>query len=165
MAATNEEEATRAGGPGWIVVGLAVVVALLAGGAGAYFFLAPDPEARAMEARAEAEAAAEEERAAYRERVLTLEPFVVNISGDDYPRYLKVKIDLEADSPRTVSEIDARLAQVRDAVIVLLSSKRLSDVTDFDGKVLLKEDLRDRINAILDDGAVSSVYFTEFVVQ
>ncbi len=164
MAEEKNEEAEKAGGPSWVILGVAVLVALVAGGAGAYFLL-PSAPSEAAEAEAMPEASPEEKAAAYRERVLTLEPFVVNIAGDDYPRYLKVKIDLELDEATARAEVDARLAQVRDAVIVLLSSKRLTDVTDFDGKVLLKEDLRERINGLLDDGQVTSVFFTEFVVQ
>ena len=65
----------------------------------------------------------------------------------------------------TLKEIEARVAQVRDTTILLLSSKRLSDITDFEGKALLKDDLRERVNALLDQGQVRSVMFTEFVVQ
>jgi flagellar basal body-associated protein FliL len=54
---------------------------------------------------------------------------------------------------------------VRDAMIVLLSSKQLSDITDFEGKALLKEDILERLNDLLDTGSVQSVLFTEFVVQ
>ena len=34
-----------------------------------------------------------------------------------------------------------------------------------EGKALLKDDLRERLNALLDKGEVQSVMFTEFVVQ
>jgi flagellar basal body-associated protein FliL len=48
---------------------------------------------------------------------------------------------------------------------VLLSSKQLSDITDFEGKALLKEDILERVNDLLETGDVKSVLFTEFVVQ
>jgi flagellar FliL protein len=57
------------------------------------------------------------------------------------------------------------LPQVRDALIVLLSSRQLSDVTDFEGKALLKEDMLERVNDLLATGNVRSVLFTDFVVQ
>jgi flagellar basal body-associated protein FliL len=69
------------------------------------------------------------------------------------------------DSLSAREEIEARVSQVRDSTILLLSSKRLSDITDFEGKALLKDDLRERVNALLDQGQVRSVMFTEFVVQ
>ena len=99
------------------------------------------------------------------DRVLALDPFVVNITGHDYARYLKVKVELEAESPTVRDELEQRLPQVRDGVIVLLSSRRLADVTDFEGKVLLKEAILERVNGMLESGNVRQVMFTEFVVQ
>ena len=61
--------------------------------------------------------------------------------------------------------MEERVTQVRDSAILLLSSKRLSDVSDFEGKALLKDDLQDRVNSLLEIGRVESVLFTEFVVQ
>lgn len=89
----------------------------------------------------------------------------MNVTGDGYSRYLKIKVELEADSPELKTEIDARLPQVRDAVVVLLSSNKLSDITDFEGKALLKQDIFERVNDVLETGELKSVLFTEFVVQ
>ncbi|HKK50463.1 MAG TPA: flagellar basal body-associated FliL family protein, partial [Myxococcota bacterium] len=75
------------------------------------------------------------------------------------------RLELEAGDAELKEEIDARLPQVRDALIVLLSSKQLSDITDFEGKALLKEDIRERVNDVLETGSIRSVLFTEFVVQ
>jgi len=99
------------------------------------------------------------------ERVHKLDPFVVNVSGEGYPRYVKLQLAFELDSPVAREELEERIAQVRDLTILLLSSKRLSDIDGFEGKALLKDDLRDRVNAILTRGEVESVLFTEFVIQ
>jgi len=141
------------------------------GAGGAFFFLKsqPAPAAEDPAAIAAAEAAAAKQREAegegFKERLYSLDPFVVNVTGDGYSRFLKVKIELEADSPDLKTELDARLSQVRDALIVLLSSKQLVDITDFEGKSLLKEDVLERVNDVLVTGSVKSVLFTEFVVQ
>jgi flagellar FliL protein len=148
----------------------ATVVALLAGAGGAYFVFELDAlevEAQAEEVEAEnplllAAAATSSE---FKERLYALEPFVVNVTGDGYGRYLKLKVALEAENTAVKDELDARLPQVRDALIVLLSSKRMSDITDFEGKALLKEDVLLRVNDLLEAGSVRSVMFTEFVVQ
>ncbi len=103
--------------------------------------------------------------ASFAERLYSLKPFVVNVTGDGYSRYLKIKLDLETDDAAVKEELEARLPQVRDAVIVLLSSKRLSDITGFEGKALLKDDIRMRVNDLVESGKVESVLFTEFVVQ
>ena len=58
-----------------------------------------------------------------------------------------------------------RAPQIRDTILTLVSSKQLADVVDFEGKALLKDDLRDRVNHFLTGGRVKSVLITEFVVQ
>jgi len=183
-------ETAESGGrsPVLLIAG-AAVAALLIGAGGAYVAIKPDAERLAeLEAQVDqgdgtadasestsasgdaGESSAPERDVAageggFAERVLTLEPFVVNITGHDYARYLKVKIELEAESPLVRDELEQRLPQVRDGVIVLLSSRRLSDVTDFEGKVLLKEAILERVNGMLETGDVRQVMFTEFVVQ
>ncbi len=169
------EEEAEGGNTPWLLIAGAAVIALLAGAGGAYFFLQsqiPDPgemeevaAAQAEADEAEVTAKAAEDNAKFQERVFSLEPFVVNIAGDGYNRYLKLKIDLEGENTIVRDELAAHLAQVRDVVIGLLSSKRLSDITDFEGKALLKEDILIRVNDLLVQGEVRSVLFTEFVVQ
>lgn len=165
------QEAASGGRKSLLLVVVASLVAAGAGAGGAWFFLRPEAEA-AVAVEAEEAAAPEAEPAApaaqtvsFQERVFSLEPFVVNITGHEYARYLKLKIELEAESPAAVAELESRLPQLRDAVILLLSSKRLSDITDFEGKALLKQDILDRINGLLETGKVRDVLFTEFVVQ
>jgi flagellar basal body-associated protein FliL len=93
------------------------------------------------------------------------EPFVVNVSGESYPRYLKVQVAFETASPEGKALLEERVASIRDLTISLLSSKRLADVTDFEGKALLKDDLRHQVNELLGKEQVEAVLFTEFVVQ
>ena len=166
MADKEEEggEEPAKGGMSMIVVLLVAVLCLGAGAGGAFFLLGGSGEAEAAET-APAEAAPVNVAEDIAARSLGLEPFVVNVTGDGYPRYLKLKVELEADTPAARDEIEARLAQIRDTVILLLSSKRLDDIADFEGKALLKDDLRERLNGLLESGEIRSVHFTEFVVQ
>jgi flagellar FliL protein len=166
----TEEEAAAPGKP-WLLI---LIIALLSGGGGAAggMFLSGG-NAEVAEASAEAGAKEGEEGAEahslekenFGERVFALDPFVVNITSEGYPRYLKLKLELELDRLETKEEAEQRLAQVRDTIILLLSSKRLTDISEFEGKALLKDDIRNRINGILQTGQVNSVLFTELVVQ
>jgi flagellar basal body-associated protein FliL len=101
----------------------------------------------------------------FADRVLQLDPFVVNVTGETYPRYLKVQVAFETASPAGKALLEERVAPIRDLTISLLSSKRLADVTDFEGKALLKDDLRHQVNELLGKEQVEAVLFTEFVVQ
>lgn len=168
--ANQEAPADSNGGVPWMLIIGAVVLSLAAGAGGAFFLLNGDPKQGGEEEITAAAAAAaaelrEAEGEGFKQRLYSLDPFVVNVSGDGYSRYLKVKVELEANTPELKIELDARISQVRDAVIVLLSSKKLSDITDFEGKALLKQDIFERVNDILETGELNSVLFTEFVVQ
>lgn len=176
-AETGEEEASESsgGGKGGLAIIIAAALISLGMGAGGAFFFAssqvPPPAAPVDAAVAEEMAAAKAAESRkmstedFKERLYGLEPFVVNVTGDGYNRFLKLRVELEASDSGLKEEIDARLPQVRDALIVLLSSKQLSDITDFEGKALLKEDILERVNDLLETGKVRSILFTEFVVQ
>ncbi len=93
-----------------------------------------------------------------------LEPFIVNIYDGQELRYLKVKVEIEM-SAAVKGELDARLAPIRDAILILLSAKTLQDIQDVQGKNQLKEEIMTALNKILPPGKIAKVYFTDFVVQ
>ena len=175
--ADSKEEGDSGGGAKNIVmIVVAALISLGLGAGGAFFFASSQvsPSAAvestaelASPETAEAKAAASMKRESenFKERLYGLDPFVVNVTGDGYNRFLKVRVELETSDASIKEELDARLPQVRDALIVLLSGKQLSDITDFEGKALLKEDILERINDLVDTGDIRSVLFTEFVVQ
>lgn len=177
------EKKTGAGSKGKLLpmIGVAVV-ALLIGGGGSWFFFAPKGEEAAKPENAEAaepageadhgEKAAEEdgeegggEHAPLSERLITLDPFVVNLDENGAKRFLRTKIELETGTPADKAELQTRSAQMRDSIIVLLSSKRLEDLGGFEGKVILKNEIQRRLNDMLGEGEIHSVLITEFVIQ
>lgn len=97
--------------------------------------------------------------------IFPMEPFVVNIYDGQELRYLKVKIELEMAAPTVKPEIEARLAPIRDAVLVLLSAKTLQEIQDVQGKNALKEEILSAVNRHIPPGKLAKVYFTDFVVQ
>lgn len=97
--------------------------------------------------------------------IFPLEPFIVNIYDGQELRYLKVKVELDMVGPTVKSELEARQAPIRDAILVLLSAKTLHDVQDVQGKNNLKDEILGAINKNIPPGKISKVYFTDFVVQ
>lgn len=95
----------------------------------------------------------------------SLQNFVVNLSDTGGKRYLKTKIELEFIPQEMKEELTARLPQLRDLALFLLSSKTLNEVQDVDGKIDLKNELIIRINQVLRNGKIKNLYFTEFVIQ
>lgn len=160
----SEEEVAAPAGKPWLLILVAALVAMGLGAGGTFFLLGSKPEPAEVSAGDEAAEPIEPDLE-FKDRVFKLDPFVVNVTGEGYPRYLKMQVAFEMDTPEARLEIESRVAQVRDTTILLLSSKRLTDISDFEGKALLKDDLRERVNSTLKSGRVESVLFTEFVVQ
>lgn len=96
--------------------------------------------------------------------LFVMEPFIVNLQDSTGTRYLKVTINFELEGA-ALEEARTKTPQVRDAVIVLLSSKSYADVGNVQGKYQLRDEIVLRVNQILTKGRLKSVYFTEFVIQ
>lgn len=94
-----------------------------------------------------------------------LDPFIVNLADAPDIRYLKLTVKLEAENETVPEELTARIPQIRDAVLVLLSSKDVNAVRTTQGKFQLRDEITQRINGLLSKPGIRSAYFTEFVVQ
>ncbi|OGT99800.1 MAG: flagellar basal body protein FliL [Geobacteraceae bacterium GWC2_48_7] len=166
-----------------IIIGAAVVVAIIIGVA-AFMMMGKGKEAGKKDAKAGAHGEATPEAkgevkaegggaqgapaggaAAGATNMFPLETFIVNIYDGQELRYLKVKLEVEMVSPAVKADLDARLAPIRDAILVLLSTKTLQDVQEIAGKNQLKDEILSSINKHIPPGKISKVYFTDFVVQ
>ncbi len=94
-----------------------------------------------------------------------LAPFIVNLLDDGGKRYLKTKMELEVVNDNIKEELVQRTPQLRDAILLLLTSKSFEDISSPQGKIQLRNELILRINQVLQGGAIRTLYFTEFVVQ
>jgi flagellar FliL protein len=97
--------------------------------------------------------------------VKDMDPFIVNLLGDRGKRYLKAKLDLEVENEDVKNELKKRTPQLRDAILLLLTSKTFEEISKPEGKIQLRNELIARINQLLRGGTVRALYFTEFVVQ
>lgn len=97
--------------------------------------------------------------------VKNLETFLVNLADPGGERYLKVTMQLSLNNEAVSQEIDARIAELRDAILMLLSSKEYDDISSLSGKLALKKTLMNNLNRVLKQGTVQDIYFTEFLVQ
>ena len=116
------------------------------------------------ESTAEAEGAAEEKKEEADLTVYTLEPFVVNLSGSGGRRYLKMKMTVEMDGTK-LEKLTTQTYKIRDALIILLSSKTLEDISGAEGKYSLREEIKVRLDRIIGKDIIKNVYLLEFVVQ
>ncbi len=97
--------------------------------------------------------------------MVDIEEFIVNIISADSNHYVKASLTVELTSEETREEVEMRMPQVRDAVLLLIGNKTYEELQDLQGKRQLKAEMISRINSFLQAGKVKSVYFTNFVVQ
>jgi flagellar FliL protein len=91
-----------------------------------------------------------------------LESFLVNITSDQGPKFLQTQMELELTDSATEEEITKKKAAIRDAVIVLLSSRSYKQIRETSGMVTLRRDILRAVNNLLTSGQVREVYFTQF---
>ncbi|MEN4052390.1 MULTISPECIES: flagellar basal body-associated protein FliL [Sulfurimonas] len=94
-----------------------------------------------------------------------LDTFTVNLKSDSGRRYLKATMSLELEGEELSLELDAKAPVLRDRIIRILSSKTLEEISSKKGKKKVSEQIMDTLNAMLTDGRIKGIYFTEFVIQ
>jgi flagellar protein FliL len=143
----------------WILIGVAVLM-LAGGGYVGWSMVSTDPEAVA-DPQASGKKAPEPTVG----QTFSMDPFVVNLNEGGGKRYLKSKIELEYMDDPVRKELESRLPQMRDIILLHLSSKSLDEIQTVDGKIELKNALIKRINLVLEQGKIRNLFFTQFVVQ
>ena len=143
----------------WILIGVAALV-LAGGGYVGWTMVSTDPEP-------EAGVSASNQKAPEPEvgQTFSMDPFVVNLNEPGGKRYLKSKIELEYMDENVGKELESRLPQMRDVILLHLSSKTLDEIQSIDGKIELKNALIKRVNQVLKQGKIRNLFFTQFVVQ
>jgi len=140
VAAKDEEAEGKKGGSKKIVI-LAAGLVLLLGlvGGGAWFFLHKKGDHGEVAAKAKPHTPPV---------FVTLEPFVVNLAGEA-SHYLQVGIDLRVADSKVGDAIKAHLPEIRNGVLLLLSSKQVDELGTLDGKNQLRKEIRAAVNAPL----------------
>jgi flagellar protein FliL len=75
----------------------------------------------------------------------TMEPFVVNLAGDTQ-RYLQVGVDLRLSKDEYTEKIKQHMPEIRNGVVLLLSSKQADELATLEGKNRLRAEIRLAVN-------------------
>ncbi|WP_310598943.1 flagellar basal body-associated FliL family protein [Desulfobulbus sp.] len=151
-----------------IIIAAAVLVPLLAGGG--YYFLMYKPKQEEMlrKQQEESKAAALIKPVPEEAKIgpmVEIKEFIVNIIGTDAPHYVKASLSLELDKDSTVDEVNRRMPQIRDTILLIIGNKTFEELQDIQGKNQVKAELKSKINSFLKTGKINNIYLTDFVVQ
>ncbi len=158
---------------------IVAVVLLLGGGAGAFFMMGDksSEDVAANESADTSEAAEGDEGAEGAEGEKISEayyfsldpPFIVNFTGKSRARFLQVSIEGMTRDGTVKEDITKHLPQVRNNLVLLLSSKTYDELNSVEGKATLRKQVLKEIQKVLEaetgKEGIEDVYFTSFVMQ
>ena len=98
---------------------------------------------------------------------IPMETFFVNLAGSRGGKIARVTLELEIEDKNSdiTEEIERRKPQIRDIIIILLSSKTYEQISSKEGKDNLREEIKGRLNSFLTKGKIKSILFTEFLLN
>ena len=163
----DEEIVQEGGKKGGMLKWIIIAVALILLGVGGYFgytmfFAAPSEEAATEQA---AEDGNQPPPEAVEGQLMPLPVFLVNLADPLGRRYLKLGLEVEVRDPEAAANLTKYQAKIKDTLLLLLSSKTYDGLSTMKDKVELKQEIADRLNQILGEGAILRVYITEMVIQ
>ena len=154
----------------FIIIGAVALVLIIGVGVGAYYVGAKSASSNPTDVVA----AEVKTKTAYRvigKQVDAIGPlvpineFLINLLDKENSRYLKATMTLEVDNEEAAEEIQTRMPQIRDAILLLTSNKTFAELHDLQGKMQLRAELIGHLNTLLAKGQVKHIYITNFVIQ
>jgi flagellar basal body-associated protein FliL len=139
-----------------LVIAAALAVVLLGGGASAWFFFFRTAGQRDEKKEASAKPPA---------HILKAGTLIVNIAGTEGRRYLRTTLELGL-GPKEVKHVEELKPVLLDAANGVLGAKPLAQLLEPAERDTLKDELKQRLNAVLGKPKViTHVLLTEFVIQ
>lgn len=146
----------------WFKVMMILLLLGGGGGGGAWYFMQGQPAA--------GEAAAEKPKEKTTPPVfVTLEPFTVNLQPEEGAQYLQVGLVLKVSDSTDEEAVKQHMPEIRNRILLLLSSKRGSELTSVEGKQKLSTEIVAQVRQLFapqePEEGVTNVFFTSFVIQ
>lgn len=144
-----------------LIIIIAAAVILLGGGGGAAWFFTHQ--------KADPKKEVKHEEPAHAPVFVTLETFTINLQPDPDEKFLQLEISLQVANPEEAELMKAQMPAVRNRLLMLLTSKKASDISTTEGKKLLSDEIIAEVKKPFSHGGkpqeVSGVFFTSFVIQ
>lgn len=100
---------------------------------------------------------------------LAVDPFTVNLQPETGDQYLQVSFTLQVEGAEQIELIKMNMPKVRSRLLMLLSSKKASELITSEGKQVLASQIIEQIKQPFDEKGpqqeVSDVLFTSFIIQ
>lgn len=141
-----------------LIIGIVIVLIIIGAGL-AWFFLRGDITP------AEEEKASVEKQVPEEITLVSVPQFLVNLSDPLGRRFIKMTISIEAPNPQIAAKVEKQMFQIRDKIILLLSSKTYGDLAALDSKIFLKNEIVERINQVIAPDTIRQIYISDMIIQ
>jgi flagellar FliL protein len=169
------EAAPKSGGKKMLIIIIAaLVLVLIVGGAGAFFMMkghsGGDEEADEDE-EVVVEAPKTRKKKSAPPVYVDMDAFTVNLVPEQTEQFVQLILSVEVLDALAGEQIKTYMPKVRNNIMLLLSSKKASELLSKEGKEKLAEEIRDQMNKVLDPRAdkdewpIREVLFTSFIIQ
>jgi flagellar FliL protein len=100
---------------------------------------------------------------------VAIDTFIVNLQSEGDDQFLQANLTLQVQNPDHIERIKLNMPKVRNRLLILLSSKKPSEISTIEGKQQLAADIIAQIKLPFDDKGpeqdVAEVLFTSFIIQ
>lgn len=96
------------------------------------------------------------------EASVDLPQITTNLASDDF---IRISFKIQTDSKKAKEELEKRDFQVKNIIIQELSEMKSEEIQGKQGQTKLQEDLRSKINGLMQEGKIVKVYITESLLQ
>ena len=100
---------------------------------------------------------------------VSLETFTVNLQPDPAEQFLQVDLTLQLPDEEQAKIVQQHMPEVRNRLLMLLTSKKSSEITSIDGKKQLSREISAQLKQAFTAGVplqqAPGVFFTSFVIQ
>lgn len=132
-----------------IVVILLLIVVIVGVGVGIFIFKGMNGETKIVE------------------EVLMLDEIIVNVDDPSMKKYVKFGLAITYDSKnkKILDNINSNMYKIKDGIISVFKEKKVSDIEANQGIGDLKQEIKNKIDEILVDNQILSVYFTNLLIH
>lgn len=148
-AADDEAPAAKPRGKRWpMILGIVLLLGAAGGGAGFYF-------SRGDSGHEEAEPVKE-----LPPIYIPLETFTVNLQPEAGDQFLQVNFSLKVSDEKVQEAVKLRMPEIRNRLLLLLSSKKASELIPAAGKEMLSRQIQDQVNHVLEPARFPAIPIT-----
>jgi len=176
MAEEVAEEKPKSSGKGLMIVLIALILVLLLAVVGGGFFLYSQGVFSPQEQTAQSETIKKEESNSSDRYKAAINDLVLNITNaKGREKLMKLSFTLKSSDPAIEAIVESYKAEIVDVVISQISARSSEELLTVGGKALLKDELIDEINKVLDEAtstnsdiqrnSIRDILFTTFVIK